>query len=79
VRELFLGRDGHCADPVSLAQQVHQHPAAVTLLDVLRLERRELAPPRSAQPKSTARIARSRFFSMVSIVGLSEQVARLFA
>src|SRR5499427_4235002 len=33
---------------------------------------------RSAHPKSTARIARSRLPSMVSILGLSEQVARLF-
>src|SRR5215831_18162178 len=33
---------------------------------------------RKAQPKSTARIARSLFPSMVSRLGLSEQVARLF-
>src|SRR5215469_7814294 len=46
-RHFHKWRDGHCPDPLSLAHQVDEYPAAVALLDVLRLERRELAPARA--------------------------------
>jgi len=34
-RNLDKGRDGHRADPLSLAYQVEEHTAAVALLDVV--------------------------------------------
>ena len=58
-------RDGHRADPLSLVHEVDEHSAAVALLDVPAVERREFAPAQG-EAKSTAKIARSRFPSMAS-------------
>jgi hypothetical protein len=61
-----------------LAHEVDEHPAAVALLDVPRLERRELAPAPGAVQKH--RQNRAVPFSFHSFkLGLSEQAARLFA
>src|SRR5215472_17585197 len=50
-RNLDKRRDGHGPYPLSLAHQVDKHPAAVTLLDVPAVERRELAAAQGAPQK----------------------------
>ena len=76
-RNLDKGRDGHGPDPLALAHQVDEHPAAVALLDVPALERREFAAAQGAAQEHRENGAVPFSFGGLDL-GLSEEVAGLF-
>src|SRR5215469_472420 len=64
----------HRADPLSLAHQVDEHPAAVALLDVPAVEHCELAAAQGAAQKHRQNRAVPFSFNGLDL-GLSKQVA----